>query len=386
MRKNTLIVSVLMIVTFLAMFLLSANTHVTEANPPQDVWEAIPAKPPGNSRERIEIHPYPGITVIYNPTDDDLNLPEAIRQLPICPEVESSAQPTPAPSAEQLAEPASCRARIGGMAKIDPNHPQFRGFPPGRSSVPLLPNSSAGQVPESQLNWRWSTNEMDCPAGGCTQSTDGLTDIWGAITTQVPSLDAGESWNNYHFYNRIHVAHPWYSSPCSGFPFETISTGIAYGTVNGIQFDNQAILERVTSGVACNNITSWLANTESPPGALMFRLRWDSSISKWRSEIWRGWGWETVDSAPASWTQSPRNSAGQEIWAANSNNFGKIHNPEVSFIHRIDVDSPLMSWRPWFNGILPSQLQGRSTAIADSPFRVMDLLGGDYTAISSHLP
>ncbi len=142
MRKNTLIVSVLMVATFLALFLFSANTHVTEANPPPGVWEAIPAKPPGNSRERIEIHPYPGITVIYNPTDDDLNLPEAIRQLPICPEVESSAQPTPAPSAEQLTEPASCRARIGGMAKIDPNHPQFRGFPPGRSALPPLPNSS----------------------------------------------------------------------------------------------------------------------------------------------------------------------------------------------------------------------------------------------------
>ena len=129
MRKNIIIVAVSIMVITLAM-LLAGNVNVTVANPPPDSWTPIPAIPPGNSRERIEIHPYPGMTVIYNPTDDDLDLPEEIRRLPLCPEVDGSPQPTQTPSLEDN-EPARCRARVGGIVKFDSNFiPPSSGFLP----------------------------------------------------------------------------------------------------------------------------------------------------------------------------------------------------------------------------------------------------------------
>jgi hypothetical protein len=150
MREKLIIMTVSLMVSFLAGLLFSAKVNVTEANPPQDAWarppqdgwEPLPAIPPGNSQERIEIHPYPGVTVIYNPTDEDLDLPEEIRRLPLCPEVNDSPQPTPTVSAEQLSEPARCRARIGGIAKFDSNFIPPPGFLPSRpSGLGLMGNS-----------------------------------------------------------------------------------------------------------------------------------------------------------------------------------------------------------------------------------------------------
>lgn len=361
------IIKIAMVATILAVVLLL--TAVIGATPS--------AQDP--SGRRVE-HPSPGVTVIYNPTDDDLDLPAEERSVPICPESIPN-RSIPTPSAVQLHEPARCRARIGVIVKHDPNYP----LPPGSapSAMPSVPNSQVGQIPENQANWRWATNEMGCPAGGCTAATAGFNQIYGSITTQIPTLDPGESWNNYHFYNRMHVAHPFYPSPCAGFPFETISTGIGYGPIYTGTFWNHAVMERVVrkpdGTIVCDILST--AQTFDPPGALMFRLYWDGS--NWKAVIWLGF-WQTIGSVPTRWSQSPRNSVGQEIWAANQNNFGNIH-IEVSFIHRIDVQSPQMSTRPWYEGILPAELQGRSWFIADQPFHVMDLLGGDYTAISSKL-
>jgi hypothetical protein len=163
-----------------------------------------------------------------------------------------------------------------------------------------------------------------------------------------------------------------------------VSTGIAYGQVNNMFFNNQAIFERIVPGFACNNLVGWLSDIFTPPGAITFRLRWDSSIGKWRSEIWKGY-WQTVDSAPASWSIAPQADAGQEI-ASQTGDFTKIHNPPVSFIHRILIDSPNTNRIPWNEEVLPPELKNRSSGCLDQPFKVMDAMGGDYTAISTYLP
>jgi len=141
MRRSALLVVAAVLTSTFAVLLFSANVDVTGATPPQEHWEVLPAHPPGDSSERMVVHPAPGVTVIYNPTDDDLDLPDEIRSLPICRESKST-QPTPAISAEQLNELPKCRGKIGGIVKLDPSHPQFRGSPPGRSALPSLPNSS----------------------------------------------------------------------------------------------------------------------------------------------------------------------------------------------------------------------------------------------------
>ncbi len=57
----------------------------------------------------------------------------------------------------------------------------------------------------------------------------------------------------------------------------------------------------------------------------------------------------------------------------------------MNFVHKAAFTAVGNILRPWSDISLPPYLTGKSVWYANSPWNVMDLVGGDYTSISAEI-
>ena len=94
--------------------------------------------------------------------------------------------------------------------------------------------AASGASAASQRDYAFVIHYMDCSASGgrCYKTATGINDLWANLTGRPPALrGAFRSWENYHYFNRIHLNHFGYSVTCpNGFVYpEFISVGFATG-------------------------------------------------------------------------------------------------------------------------------------------------------------
>jgi hypothetical protein len=200
--------------------------------------------------------------------------------------------------------------------------------------------------------------------------------IAGTISTQQPTLVSGQSWNDYHFYNRFHVANRFRPSQnCGGY--ETMSLGVVKGTLGGINYNREIITERLVSAGCLVHPTGI---TTTGPGALYMYIRNLPNTTTWEAYVWLG-QWVQVDSYNMGWSASTYTEYGQEIWARNGT-LANITVP-VNFIHKAQVGTTLNTVGPYYDSVLPSLIAGQTTTQTNWPFHGLDNIYGDYTSISS---
>jgi hypothetical protein len=198
-------------------------------------------------------------------------------------------------------------------------------------------------------------------------------------------LPWGGSWNDYHFYNRVHFSHPAYAVPsCAGAQPSTFSVGYAYGWVWNAVYYQKLISEQygydVNGNPVCNAYDTTI--TVLPPGALTVRI-YRSSTGWWNIDAWTG-QWTRVNTFSTPWNVAAEIEAGQELWSRNGT-LGNIRLP-VNFVHKAQIAGTNQSFEPWHDYALNTSLSGisNSPTFLAGPLQLMDLMGNDYTSMASH--
>lgn len=292
--------------------------------------------------------------------------------LPYCSDTEAADflfnQPIPAStlSAPDFSSTQGCRIHGNDIVVIGD----------ARKTLSRSPDSPAPfWAPDLPSAYAWAVSKNVC----CSTQNDGITGVASAITTQVPTIPSGHNWNNYHFYNRMHVANRFeYSSNCGGYV--SMSAGIAKGNIGGTVFNNELITERLLSSGCLVHSTGLIFQ---PPGAVYILMHADPGTTLWRVLVWLG-QWVQVDNYNMGFTSSTWTEHGQEIRAASgASALGNVTLP-LSFTHKVRVKSAVTgNYYPWNDLVLPWPLVGNTTSQADWPFHVLDLVGGDYTSMAS---
>ncbi len=154
-----------------------------------------------------------------------------------------------------------------------------------------------------------ASHYLDCDNDPCerTEST-GASEVWVNLSLREPRLRYDhQSWENYHYYNRVHVGHPGKPMNCpDGTPtYEFISVGFAKGQFVRNTFDNEIIIEAFYHAPAspdgltpaqtlCQEIRTGIKAVDST--ALTFKVHWSSDYGMgghwlngaWHVDVWRG--------------------------------------------------------------------------------------------------
>jgi hypothetical protein len=301
-----------------------------------------------------------------------------IEQLPWCPEslyrepIKASELPPP-----DINAPDTCRLRTTIY-----RHPPGQ---PGRG--PSMPagggRRGSGQPASNNPNYAWAANNFTCrEPWTCAVNSPGFTDMYMNFSAQIPTLDPGESWNDHHLYNRLHVTHPSYLVNCYGYDqYQTVSAGIAKGWVLEAVFHNEIIAEKFVTDSGGNPVCDAIGSgiIVDPPGAIMFHAYRNGD--EWRLRVWLGY-WAVLADVWTSWGVAADAEGGQELWSADPNKLSAITVP-VNFAHRMNIAGTSNSLRPWHDVVISDPLRGHTRVFADPPFHVMDLFWVDYTAMAS---
>ena len=163
--------------------------------------------------------------------------------------------------------------------------------------------------------------------------------------------------------------------------YETFSAGVANGKFVSGLYDNDVIVEEkyidpFTGNPVCREFSTGIIPEEAV--ALMYHVQRVGAT--WYTDVWLGL-WANIGFASTSWGFSPNAEYGQEIWAR----FGDTQNviAPLNFGHKAVISSPGTAVVPWHDSVVSIDLKNRTETTADSPFHVMDLIGGDYTSIAS---
>lgn len=285
--------------------------------------------------------------------------------------------------------PNTCRRR-GREVPRSPQGPSPRTRKPIEGSIKKTLDGRWSSINETDKitsgQYAYAINWFSCawPTNNCSTTSPGFTKVMTTLSSQVPSLYSGETWNTHHYVNRVHVVHPSYTVTCNGeTDQQTASIVLAYGNVGGVVWSNRLLTEKYivdrSNYTICLVIDSGI--TVNPPGALFVDIYWSSLSNEWVLRTWLG-QWVVLDYGSTNWSVAASVNVGQELWASDPAKIGSINVP-VNFVHKLTIEGTDASQRPWHDNVLPSQLSGHSRSIADQPFHVMDLSGSDFTSISS---
>lgn len=238
---------------------------------------------------------------------------------------------------------------------------------------------------------------MACSSQGnfCSTAASGIKKIIVNLSTRRPTLASnkvGNSWNDYHYFNKIHLAHPGKKITCPNghITGEFIAVGFAKGVfVNGT-YNNEIIIEQYyrhpTLGVVCEDKGTGLFPND--PSALLFDLYWDDDVDDiiswhggaWQIRVWLGY-WKDLATIPTSWSLAPSPEYGQEIVARYADTKSVI--APLNIGHKAQIQGVAFGFGPWHHAYIPAGFDSRSNSRTDAPFSVTDLYGGDYTSIAS---
>ena len=165
-----------------------------------------------------------------------------------------------------------------------------------------------------------ATHFVTCEPSCTRLVTEGVSEFMVNLSTREPRLARPGSWKYYHYFNRMHFAHPARIVTCdngSRFP-EFIGVGIAKGRfADRTDFDNEVIVEAyyyettaTGTKAVCQNFHTRITPVDS--SALTFRAYWDANATStqsygsgaWKIDIWQG-RWNNLGLIPTIWDIAP---------------------------------------------------------------------------------
>ena len=361
--------------------------------------------PPGDTATPTHTATY---TSTHTPTPTGTPSPTAT------PEIDT-ASPTPIPTCEpEQPTPPGVTPSPTALPDLSPDAPTCMHVPPDEPDAAMSgiykydgtpgPSSGIGNLYANKKNESAATDssnshgsfahaiqELKCSSSGdsCPETFKGITEIRGNASGRAPRLSDDKSWNDYHYFNRLHVKNPRsriicpVSSRINYTGPEFLTVGIATGLFGDTVYGNHIIVKKYYKDVKnygrtkCEITKHRIHNDHT---AILFKIHQNSNV--WKFDAWFG-EWKTLDSAHTTWRVAPSAAYGQEIWARNKD----LHNviAPLNFIHKVAIMGEEKNG-PWHENFLESSLKMRSQWFAESPFSVTDLVGHDYTSISSCVP
>jgi hypothetical protein len=258
-----------------------------------------------------------------------------------------------------------------GIAQPDKTNSHFGQARAGSKSMSNVSLMQAGPV------YKYAVHRLTClpPIGpnDCSSSAPGIDLVTYNVSSYIPILTNGGSWSSLHFYNRVHVTHPSYSSCVL---VANASMGYAYGQIGGAIRPGRLVFE-LFGGGQCN-----LYDTGINPGNYTMWIQRDTGTSTWRGYIWLGY-WYQAFSWSAPFATAAELEAGGELWADSGANLNQVILP-VNMINKLSVTGTNNTGnaKPWHNYSLNAPLNNRSGGTYDAPFSVMDNNGWDRTSLA----
>jgi hypothetical protein len=299
-------------------------------------------------------------------------------QLPDCDESFDNILPEnqTEPTTDQRAAPATCRLRYlnedGSLENFE--HPEL---------FEQLNPIKKGRQSSASPTKSWAAHLLPC-SSGCTGNNHFNT-IYHVISAKPPSLASGNyGWNNYNVAHRVHYG-TTNGGTCilGGQPFTfsaNVSMGVQYGLHAAGYTDDgwmHIFWERFLNNNCTQNVTATRIN---PNAAILYRMYTTSQGQyHWVGEAWLNGTWTNVFNVESLATGITVDS-GLEFTAVNQDK-NRVRVP-MNFIHK----SQFLfnnTYYPWYNSVLPGLLQNMTTSQTDSPWNVMDLVGGNWTSISA---
>lgn len=278
-------------------------------------------------------------------------------------------------SIQQIGEPLMPESALGSSDDI--NQSTIRGYLTESIESADVANRRALQ---SGLARRHAVHRFTClKPNNCSPSSPGIDRMTFNMSTVPPLKVGGGSWNKLHYYNRVHIGHPSYSS-CAFV--SNLSMGYGYGRISGVTYYGTLLFELFGNG-QCGTF-----DTGIQPGNYLgnYSMWIDRSGSTWRGLIWTG-SWYQVFSWDAPFNTAADFEAGAEIWADSGANLNQILVP-VNMINKISINGTNNggNLKPWHRHVLNPPLNNSSydDPIFESPFNVMDHNGWDRTSIAFH--
>ena len=348
-----------------------------------------------------------------------------------CSDLEGTATPGPTPSPDDdsddyctNASSTTYHARApgaGGASNTQPN------IPTGESSLPFVarhgygyPDGSGGMIypyrtpVPTQANatstairrFSHAIHYLECDDPCPNNTSTGVSAFEANLSTRPAVLTTGAMhWQNYHYFNRMHVLHPGKSITCPDGrvynPF--LSVGYAQGKFKRANLYNGEIIVEAyyrapatatsRAKVVCEEIATGIFPDD--PSALTFRMYWTTDVDDdlntwlngaWKIDVWLGY-WRNLAVVPTGWKTATAVEYGQELWARNQDRTSV--RASLNFGHKATLTDHNGKVVPWHESVLPSHLQGRSgttKAEKHKPFSITDIRGGDYTSIATCVP
>lgn len=261
-------------------------------------------------------------------------------------------------------------------------------MPPLDPSLPTDGSGSGGSQPGTSpagiggANYSYSINYFSCQnSNSCSSGSPGITESYLQLSSQIPTLPPSETFSNYHLYNRVHFNYPSSIVRCNAMDVpEYISAGVGYGNFGdgGNIYRNVIIVAAATHASCRLNITGV---TVSPPLATTIHIYRDSGA--WVVRVFKNGVFMEVDRIPTRWNVATEMEAGQEIFARNAGEKQFLVSP-VNYVHKHLVAGTNNSLRPFSDVYsFAEPLFGETRVIVEEPFSAIDLLGGDFTSMTT---
>ena len=338
-----------------------------------------------------------------------------VYEMPLCSPV-SGPGPVPTPMAMPTPDP-NCRSVPPVRAVTDD---------PVITSGSTGPGSWSGVGPESYRPsgagaddsyfslarniLKCNTTGNDCPAN--LANVTGVRHIGGPVSFKEPTRSSGTSWDDYHFFNGLHVVRAGtdsdgdletitcpttasddnhsdtdltilYTGP------EMLALGIAHGRFGDAIYRNEIIIQAFyrDPGELDDNDNAKVRCKIFPTGALIsdhtaitMGIEGGETPADWRFyATHHGFRGRTITT---QWASATSVSYGQEIWARNGDK-DSVYAP-FNYVDKVMVSLHASgSLVPWYESVLPTGLQNRSEQIRHDPFVINDSVPDDYTSLSA---
>lgn len=290
------------------------------------------------------------------------------------------------PTDEDYRNPALYCHMRGATRRYFKDHPDLVPISIGRTAPPE-PGVVAAETNEVR---RYATILHNC-LGHCGSSI-GHQDVFATISGQAPTLDVGQTWQNFLYGNRVHFGvEPIFCDP----PFNH-SGNIAIGLGYGANLEGGPIQDGYMRAFVENWIGPGRADCYQD---VFFSIPWNPNVAMathiwvvpdgtakwaWVGAIWYGGGWYyLVDIRQIAYSSATWMDLGQELWAGGST-LTPTHVP-LNFVHKIRVVTkwPSVAERSFHEWVLPAVYQSSTGYFTEAPFTATDVVGLDWTSISS---
>lgn len=225
---------------------------------------------------------------------------------------------------------------------------------------------------------------------GCNQQTTGMRFVAANFSSRIPT--GPTNWADYVVTNRVQFVQPLtVNITCQngGAADSMLALGVGYGflmgqVINGSQM--KVYWQDWNHGACNNNATNIFVDPDIAVLMRMYMTSYDSSLTFafWKGEIWTGQWTVVFQNVQMPYTYMPRLYAGSQLWAKNGDK--STVNWPLNFIHKSVIADQIGAGVPWGVYTLPSALNNKTSILAESPYRVYDLIGGEYTSISYDIP